>query len=251
MSGYDAKSCNALEKPYYRPIEVAIRWCNLIQHEPEILLSVGDAPLPSPSMFPHWPCLRANAERVLEAVLDNVLPYGRDGRTVPEGEQVAKHRLTIRHADLKAWMAKHYPGQKPAFLFDETERATHAAINADSFHALQADREALVQRLEKAKSEYLKLKASYDKEQGEIASLRAMADKQSAPGERAEATYLNIIGGLLSLMLGKSPAGKPHSVFDSQAAIISALLVYHEGKPGIAARTLEEKFAAAKRSISS
>lgn len=66
---------------------------------------------------------------------------------------------------------------------------------------------------------------------------------------RAETTYLNIIGGLLALMLGKSPAGNPQSVFDNQAAIISALLAHHADKPGIAQRTLEEKFAAAKRSL--
>lgn len=66
---------------------------------------------------------------------------------------------------------------------------------------------------------------------------------------RAETTYLNIIGGLLALMLGKSPAGNPQSVFDNQAAIISALLGHHADKPGIAQRTLEEKFAAAKRSL--
>lgn len=66
---------------------------------------------------------------------------------------------------------------------------------------------------------------------------------------RAETTYLNIIGGLLALMLGKSPAGKAQSVFDNQAAIISALLAHHADKPGIAQRTLEEKFAAANRSL--
>ncbi len=84
---------------------------------------------------------------------------------------------------------------------------------------------------------------------GERDSLRAIVEKMSAPGDRAETTYMNIIGGLLALMLGKSPAGKAQSVYESQAAIISAMLAHHEGKPGIAARTLEEKFAAAKRSL--
>jgi hypothetical protein len=70
-------------------------------------------------------------------------------------------------------------------------------------------------------------------------------------GERAETTYLNIIGGLLALMLSKSPAGMAQSVFDSQAAIISELLAHYENKPGIAKRTLEEKFAEANRSLKS
>lgn len=251
MSGYDSKSCSALEKPYYRPVEAAIRWCNLIAHETEILLRVGEEPVPGPSMFPQWPCLRANAERVLEAVLNKELPYGRDGRTVPAGEQVAKHRLTIRHADLKAWMLKNHPGQKPAFLFDELERTTHAAINADSFRALQADRDALTARLGKATDVYRALKQDRDAIEFERNSLRAMVDNQSSPSERAETTYLNIIGGLLHLLLGKTPAEKPQSVFVSQAAIISALLAHHDGKPGISPRTLEDKFAAAKRSLES
>ena len=67
--------------------------------------------------------------------------------------------------------------------------------------------------------------------------------------QRAETTYLNIIGALLDLMLGKSPSGKPYSEFRSQEAIIDALLAHHKGKPGIAERTLAEKFAAAKRSL--
>ncbi len=66
---------------------------------------------------------------------------------------------------------------------------------------------------------------------------------------RAETTYLNIIGALLELMLGKSPAGRPQSVFDRQSAIIEVLLAHYEGKPGMSQRTLEDKFAAAKRSL--
>lgn len=68
-------------------------------------------------------------------------------------------------------------------------------------------------------------------------------------GKRSETTYLNIIGGLLALMLGKSPAGNPQSSFENQAAIIAVLLAHYDGKPGIAQRTLEDKFAAANRSL--
>jgi len=76
-----------------------------------------------------------------------------------------------------------------------------------------------------------------------------MVEKMRQPNVRAETTYLNIIGGLLSLMLGKSPAGVAQSVFQNQAAIISALLAHHGDKPGIADSTLENKFAEANRSI--
>lgn len=68
-------------------------------------------------------------------------------------------------------------------------------------------------------------------------------------GQREETTLLNISGGLLGLLLGQSPGGKPQSMFNSQAAIINALLATYPGKPGMSKRTLEEKLAAARRSL--
>lgn len=61
-------------------------------------------------------------------------------------------------------------------------------------------------------------------------------------------TYENIIGGLLGLMLGKTPAGNNQSVYESQNAIKAALLAHYPGLIG--GRTIDEKFAAANRSIS-
>lgn len=90
------------------------------------------------------------------------------------------------------------------------------------------------------------------------ASLRAfeqaVLDKSSSSnhkplGQREETTLLNITGGLLGLLLGNSPGGKPHSVFNSQAAIIDALVANHPGKPGLSKRTLEEKLALANRAL--
>ncbi len=68
---------------------------------------------------------------------------------------------------------------------------------------------------------------------------------------RAEATYLSIVGGLLSLMLETTPGGQKGSVYASQAAIIEALLARHDGKQGIAKATLEQKFASAKQHLAS
>lgn len=249
MNSYDAKSCSALEKPYYKPIEAALRWCNLIQHESVILQTTGDDLFPAVGAFPQWPCLRANAEKVYDAILNGELAGGRDGRTVSAGDHVKKERLTIRHTDLKAWMLKHYPDQKPTFLFDDVERTTHSAINADSFRALQVDRDALKARLEKAMDVYRALKQDRDTISGERDSLAAMVEKMNVPGARAETTYLNIIGGLLGLMLGKSPADKPQSVFENQSMVIAAMLAHHGHLAGISDTTLQNKFADANRSI--
>lgn len=67
MSGYDEKSCSVVEKSYYRPIEAALRWCGLIQHETTILQKTGKEAVPPADAFPQWPCLRANAEKIFEA----------------------------------------------------------------------------------------------------------------------------------------------------------------------------------------
>lgn len=82
---------------------------------------------------------------------------------------------------------------------------------------------------------------------------RGLADEASKNekglSRREETTLLNIAGGLLGLVLGKTPSGKAQSVFKDQTAVIEALLAHHAGKPGIAKRTLEAKLAAAKRSL--
>ncbi|WP_454455291.1 ATP-binding protein [Thauera phenylacetica] len=248
--GYDPKSCNALEKPFYRPVEAALRWCGLIAHEGEILSALHDGrDIPKTGQFPMWPCLQANTERILDAIANGDIQHGRDGKTVATGEPVRPDRVTVRHTDLKAWMAEHYPDQKPAFLFDEIERKTHAAISADAFRALQADRDAARAELEKAKAWAAETIREMDAMRGERDSLRAMVEKASAPGGRSEKTYLNIIGGLLALMLGKSPSGKSQSSFENQGAVISAMLAHYGHIKGMGDSNLEKIMADANKTL--
>ncbi len=253
MKGYNPKSCNEGEKIFYTPIEAAIRWCNLLEQENVIIsaLALNNSHIPILGQFTQWPCLRNNSLKIIDAIEHGNLPYGRDGKLVPSGEQVARARLTIRHIDLKKWMTLNYPDQKPAFLFDEIERKTHSAFNMESFQSLQADRDAINANLKKKTELFNKLQNSYNALQGERDSLRAMVEQKEPPLERAETTYLNVIGSLLALLLGKSPQGNPYSSFETEAAIISAMLAYHHHKQGISARTLQGKFAEAKRSLDS
>lgn len=50
-----------------------------------------------------------------------------------------RYRRTVRHKDIKAWFTEFYPDQRPAFLFDEVERNTHAVINKDTFQDLKEE----------------------------------------------------------------------------------------------------------------
>ncbi|MDX9717799.1 MAG: ATP-binding protein [Thauera sp.] len=226
-------------RTFYRPIEAATRWSGLERFEPHILEVLGARNIPSPEEFPRWPTLRLNVERIFDAMRNRELPYGRTGITCNDPSLLDDPQLTVRHIDLRAWMTRFYPGQKPAFLFDDIERQRHPVITIEAVQALLVDREALRSQL-----------ADHQKE---IEDLRKEIKRQG-PSERvllprSETTYLNIVGGLLTLLLGKSPTGTPYSSFETMEAVISALIAHHEGRPGISERTLWAKFAAAKRQL--
>ncbi len=204
---YDKKSCNALQKPYYSPVEAALRWCGLIAHESEILAACTNNPQVVPvSKFPQWPCLRANAEKIFDALINGEMPKGRDGKSVPHEDHVAPARITVRHTELKKWMAEHYPDQRPPFLFDETERSTHSAINADTFRSLQADRDALKARLDKAVEVYRAQKQELDTVSAERDELRAKATNAPSGGESVteRENLLKMLGGMALLIAEKS-----------------------------------------------
>ena len=243
--------CNAAVKPYYYPVEAAIRWCGLTDHEAVILANMG-FPTAGEILPPHyseWPCLRQRAELIVDAMACGELPHSRDGSLPDPDDHVAKPRRTVRHNDLKAWMATHHPGQKPPFLFDETERATHGAITTAAYDALKAEADRAKAENERLKANLRSVTAQRDQLIGERDSLAAIVQQAAPPGERAETTYANIIGGPLGPLLGKSDSGKPQSVFTSQEAIISALLHKYPDAPGIAESTLKGRFAAARKSI--
>jgi len=235
---------------YYPVPAAAMLWCGV---PPDDAQAEINRISPHPHIrgvftHPFIPCFEVRCRIIHDAIENAALPASRENGKVTD-EHIAPERRHVSREHLKAWIAKEHPADKPAFLFDELERKTHSAINADTYRALQADRDAARAELEKAKAWAAERTREIDAMRGERDSLRAMVEKMNAPGERAETTYLNIIGAMLALMLGKSPAGKAQSVFDNQAAIIAALLGHHEGKPGVSARTLEEKFAAGKRSL--
>ncbi len=242
MEIYDVNSCSAIEKPYYRPIEAAIRWCNLLKHEEDIIKIATSGGLKltyGPDIFPDWPCLSINTKKIFDAMVDNELAFGRDGHAVSPGDHVSKSRRTVRHSDLKAWMVKNHPDQKPKFLFDEIERSTHSSINADSFLALQADRDALKIRLENGWEKYHALNKDRDNLRAELAS---KISEEKTFSDRERGAFLNIIGGLLELI--KTP--RPNR--NTDAAVIRELIENYSDWDGISKANLEKKFSEAKRS---
>lgn len=237
---------------YPVPVAAAL-WCNIPANEVQEHLNLAEEVHRAVYRHPYIPCLEPRCRAIHEAIERGALPVSRENGKSFDGSQqhVAPERRHVNRHDLKAWIGKEFQSDKPTFLFDEIERSSHPAINIDSYHALQADRDALKARLEKAEEwakkiirEQNDLKKSYE-------LLQSQLNSSSSLNPRSETTYLNIIAGLFQLMLEKSPSGHSYTLFNSQSAIISALLAHYEGKPGISLRTLEDKFAAAKRSLGS
>lgn len=253
---WENDSCDTVQacySVYHVPVAAAL-WCgvpaNQVAEELRKAIPVGQSNALGKATLrhPYLKCLEPRIRAIHAAIDAGELPTCReDGRKVDD--HVAYGRRHVYGLDLKEWAKSIAPTERPAFLFDDIERNTHPEITADTYRALKAERDSLVSQLEKSKSDARELRNQNNEVERLNQSLQVTIEKMSVPGERAETTYLNIIGAMLDLMLGKSPGGQSHSVFSNQSAVIQALLGYHEGKQGIAARTLEEKFAEAKRSI--
>jgi len=240
---------NSLEKVFYRPIDAAIRWCNLMVHESKILEVAWDRPTLLSTKFPQWPCLHVNTEKIFDAVRNHELPFGYFGVTLAPGTPIDCRLLTVRHTDLKWWMFHHYPDQRPAFLFGNLP-AENEQISVGTYLTLRADRDALEVELKASDAALRELLEELKAIGLERESLRALVKAQGKLSERSETGYQHVIGALLETLLGSSPAGKPNSVFDSQAAIVDSITAHYEGTPGLSKRSLDEKFAAARRSLS-
>jgi len=238
------KSCSVAlgAKTYYRPIEAALRWVDLLRHEQQILETLGPRAFPDPGEFPRWPKLHLYADRIFDGIAHGELACGKSGivrKTVRV--KLNDPALTIRHVDLKSWVARYYPGDKPHFLFDEIERALHPSVNSQALSVLLVEREATKVELAALKHTHETLRVAHD------ACVKRTRPHPS--GLRSESTYLNIIGGLLALLLGKSPSGAAYSSFRNTDAVVSALLAHHPGRQGMSERTLWAKFGQARRHL--
>lgn len=245
---YEPNGLSSIEKIFYRPIEAAIRWCGLIAHEAQILESAWDSPGRLINAFPQWPCLHASIEKLLDAIQNQELPYGALGVTVTPGTPVDLRLLTIRHSDLKRWMFLYHPDQQPSFLFSQTI-ASQETIHYSTYLILQADRDALQVQLKATEAKLQALIGELKAAGLERENLRILAENKQQLSDHSKASFLNVIGALVDIMLGSSTAGRRHSIFDSQASIVDSITAHYGGITGLSKRSLDEKFAAGRRSL--
>ncbi|MBO9355995.1 hypothetical protein GG851_18555 [Bordetella petrii] len=235
-------------KVFYTPIQAAIRWSGLLAHESEIINGLHGANRLSRQQFAQWPFLHLNLDRIFDGLVHGDLPYGRRGITSNDSSLLTDPDLTVRHVDLRIWMQRNYPDQRPEFLFDVLERAMHPAIDIELIQSLIAERELLRARHVSCHSALEELQLKHETLQDSYERLLSEQAGEHVSG-RAETTYLHIIGALLHVMLSHSPSGFPYSAFRSQEAIISILVAHHAPLMGITERTLHAKFAEANRRL--
>ena len=235
-------------KTFYRPIEAAIRWCGLVILEKEILATVSDE-LPRPKRLSKWPRLALCLDRIFDAILNGELPYGNRGITLYTESPENDPELTIRHIDLRVWLLHFYPEEKPPFLFGLTQQLLHHRISMDVVRALIAERDMYSTLVEQQIKLHEQSKQEICALQTKLTALSPATVAPKSPDARAETTYLNIIGGLLSLLLERHGNARGTGKLSTQAAVIDALIEAHPHCAGLTERTLWTKFAAANRQL--
>ena len=238
-----------LSKVHYRPLEAAIRWSGLLRHEARILADLKGKSLPDADDFPCWPALRLNTERIYDAIANKELRFGINGARTAGEPPLDDPNLTVRHVDLRAWMKRYYPAERPAFLFSRMERKEYP-LTIDAVEALLIHREALKCQIEQRDHEIQTLRGRrVESTKKQALDATDTADTDLTP--RREITYQYAVSALVHLLLGRSPTGVPYSSFRSQDAIVSALVAHYGDRPGIGERTLHGLFAAANKRFGS
>lgn len=245
---------------YHVPVAAAL-WCGVpadqVAEELRRTAPIGQSNALSRAILrhPYLKCLEPRIRAIHAAIDTGELQSCReDGRKVDD--HVAYERRHVYGLDLKEWAKKIAPSERPAFLFDEIERDTHSAINADSYRVLKAAHDAKEHKLELANDRIREIEEAKGRAETERDALRAMVDSLTTklqatgtPGDRAEATYQNIIAALLDCIAGNLPGVDKHPSFANESKLIEAIDEHYRGYGGLSKSNLSRKFPEAKRTL--
>jgi hypothetical protein len=246
---YDKGECGYSFKPFYYLVEAAIKWCQLQDYEYQILRAHSHSPQSLSTAFPHWPHLSQSMEKLADAIANHDLVYGELGVSVTPGTRVPLDLVTIRHHDLKAWMTRFFPAEKPPFLFDTVERSVQPEISIEAFQVLKAELLTLRIQLVQAEQRLVQQDEANFTVSAERDKLRMMIEEQSPIGERGTCGYESVIGAMLQVIFGQTPTGKSYSVFENQESLVTAIVAHCGHVRGISKRSLDSKFAAGRRRV--
>ena len=252
---WENDSCEHVQSYYtLYPVPVAAAlWCGIPPGDVGEHLQIAQLVARGVFRHPYIKCLEPRCRALHEAIEKGVLLVSRENGKSFDGsiEHVAPERRHVTRQNLKEWIAREFPSDKPEFLFDEIERQTHSAISADAFRALQADRDALKVRVEKGLEWASVILAEKKALIAERDDLLEKLNQMNVPGERSETTYLNVIAALLECIAGNLPKIQRHPSFPSEAKLIEAIDEHFRGYAGLSKSNLQRKFPEAKRTLKS
>ena len=231
----------------YHPIDAAILWCNLADHEDEILRVDLSRPGSLLRHFPQWPFLHIYAECIYDAIACGELPATCLGRPITLDNQVHREYWSIRRADLLVWFARNHPGERPAFLFSQSDHSECVSLTAHLVQ--QAELEAAQRTIEKMRQA---LSAITEEMAGLVKLNREMSERLDAsgiPSETSEGMHNTLVGAMLEVTLGKSKSGLVQSIYPSQAAMVEAITLRFPGVTGLSKHTIDRRFADARRHL--
>ncbi|MFB4390400.1 MULTISPECIES: hypothetical protein [unclassified Pseudomonas] len=232
----------------YHPIDAAILWCDLADHENEILRVDLSRPGNLLKHFPQWPFLHIYVECLYDAIVSGELQATCLGRPVTADNQTHRECWSIRRVDLLAWFARNYPAEKPAFLF--SQRLDHSeCVSLNAYLAQQAELDTAQRAINDMRQ---KLAVALEDIATVAALNKELAGKLEAsgiPSAASEGMHKVIVGAVLEVTLGKSNNGRVQSIYKSQAALVEEITRRFAGIPGLSKSTLDRRFAEARRHL--
>lgn len=244
--------CAEIKAHYtFYPVPVAAAlWCGIpegqVQEELARCIAVKDAVLRHPTIE----CIEFRCRAIHDAIQNGELAVARENG-VRATDYVRPDRRHVYLLELKAWMAEKFPTDKPPLLFDEIERGLHPHITVDSFREINSDRDSLKIKNALLSDEVEKLRKEKEVLLSEKGRLVEELKHQIKIDPRARSAYLTLIWSLSALMVDEKEPDKLIPVFKSRAKLNEALVDQYDHLPGIAKRTIEDKFAEANALVAS
>lgn len=223
-NGYD--SCEQIKSYYsiYSVPQAAALWCGVPQNQLNDHLSKAQEISKGVWSLSYMDCLAPRCRAIHEAINNDLLPACRENGFVVK-EHIAPERRHIRREDLKAWITKNFPDDKPDFLFDETEKKAHPSITIESYTALQADRDAIKIENEKLKFDNRAKSEVIANMEMQIKSMEACFNKMPSTqlSETEKNTMLKVIIGMAIDAYGYKPSSNRNQATGDKNGISAKL----------------------------
>ncbi|SUA62991.1 hypothetical protein RP300_00284 [Oligella urethralis] len=236
----------------YDACTLALLWCGVpddeLEEERNLCTKVGPNGLQQ-GVFNHPKnlCVKAKTQILARAMESNQIKFSRDGGLegyLKDIGHVAWDRRQITGNSLKSFLMEYYPQEKPSFLFNEFERGINENITIESYQTLEAERDALKVRLDKAAEVWRNQKERIEELEEKVSTYERQENQSSKLAEeinpRREANLMRIIGALFETVL---QAGE----YENQTELITYLDKQYKGYGGLSGSNLNRLIPEAKK----